>query len=323
MAGEKGHFFQLPLAILRHGPDVLTRLNDAIAWACVDVGLKSMRENEDISAKQAPKDFNESDTDHIAAVVGARTIGVIDYSCKKFVASWKRIEQFLEPLAGPKGHLSFRLHSHLVFEARDGTGLSYREFSVYAALRASVGTEPIKWVTRNALVWLSMGYNRSEAMEADVSLRPDGAKPLTVRQIGITLDELVERSLIPARVRANKRETYYSFTLSPNDVAKKLAEIKSQRAQRRQQEAALTEQINTAVKTASCPHPAPSRATPEGTPRTPGSKQELPGSPLPAHKPDNEFDDLDDDETWQSVMAKREGVTLEAWMAQHHGTLKS
>jgi hypothetical protein len=120
-----------------------------------------------------------------------------------------------------------RLRTDFVFEARDKTGMTYRELAVLSAIYSSIGAKPYPVrITRDAIIRRALGYKSATVMAAEFGRRSDDAKPLTYRQITYTANHLHQRRLF-ARARPNERQTYYSNRLTQDQIEKQIFERKT------------------------------------------------------------------------------------------------
>jgi len=230
--GEK--YFQFPLCALAFGANETERLNHIVAFGCVDAGgtmlnrllpeIRAQRADEFASAFSALRDFRKTKPDHVALMLGARELnvqfrGLIAYPLQQadaLVAFKTRFEQ-------THGRdVEVRLATRLVFEVRDKSGMSYREFAILCAVYSCIGAKafPVR-ITRDRIQCRALGYKSPATMQAEIANRTDGATPLSLRQINYTLDALHERQFF-ARARANERQTFYSHRMGQDELETRL-----------------------------------------------------------------------------------------------------
>jgi DNA-binding MarR family transcriptional regulator len=62
-----------------------------------------------------------------------------------------------------------------------------------------------------------LGYKSKAVMKSELASRTDGATPLSIWQIGRTVDSIAERHFF-TRARKNRRQTFYSLTLRQDQL---------------------------------------------------------------------------------------------------------
>jgi hypothetical protein len=213
------HYIQFPLPLLAYHADVYQRLVSIISYGAVEAGVALLRKLSDTevreTAKAAAQRFNvrvqRSNDRQVAAVLGCDLIWIKPGSVAGMVQQRHDAEGFLNAFKAKHGGQPLvRVRKDFVFDARDHK-LSYREFATYAALLSCIGSKqyPVR-VTREQIQARMLGYKTSAVMRAALPERADGATPLTIRQVGYTLDQLHERGFF-VRARANERQTFYSI----------------------------------------------------------------------------------------------------------------
>jgi hypothetical protein len=240
MSDASDSYFQFPLCALSFCATEHERLEHVISYGFVDAGNTMFRKlNQDMRRLKAeelqndpsmPHDFSATKNDHVAAMIGAREIGITVGNVRWSLEHWKKLSEFrteFERKYGPD--VEVRVRKGLVFEARDNTGISYREFAVLCAAYSCIGskTYPVR-VTRDTIRCRMLGYKSATIMAQELSHRTDDLKPLTLRQVNYVLDRLDERRFF-ARARANERQTFYSIRLRQEQLEQQLVEGKSYR----------------------------------------------------------------------------------------------
>ena len=257
-------YLQFPLCALAWGKDVRSRLEHVISFGVVDAGhvmfdrlnpeTREMKACEFAESSDCPEDYDEADPDRVAAMLGAEEIGItfgreIDYAIRR----WETLTEFKSNFESRHGRdVRVRVAKDLVFEARDNTGISYREFAVLCATYSCIGAKsyPVR-ITRQKIQCRMLGYKSPSIMQTEIGDRIDGAKPLTFRQINYTLDALHKRQFF-ARARANERQTFYSHRLTQETLEARLLAGKSYSEQfhqrRRQRDAELIKKVKQAKR---------------------------------------------------------------------------
>ncbi len=257
--GEK--YFQFPLCALSYGKDPYQRFNYIVDYGCYTAGLKMLNRIPPEFRHQKAEEFvrsfsgyRKNKTEDVAFALGAQQLN-INYGSNSNIADIlervrvlldfkRRFEQVHKP------DVEVRIATQLVFEVRDKKGMTYREFSVLAALYSRIGAKkyPVR-VTRDCIQCRALGYKSPVIMATELPNRMDGAKPLSLHQINYTLDALHERKFF-ARARANKRQTYYSHRMPQEQLEQALISSKTYSQQfhqkRRQRDSELIEKISQA-----------------------------------------------------------------------------
>jgi hypothetical protein len=120
-----------------------------------------------------------------------------------------------------------RLRTDLVFDARDGNGITPRELSVLAAIYSVIGRKPDPvLITQQRIQHRALGYKTAAIMEAEIPNRKDGLKPLSDWQIRCMLDRLQARKFF-ARVTFGRRQSYYSHRMKEAALRQAVAKMKT------------------------------------------------------------------------------------------------
>ncbi len=177
---------------------------------------------------EMPNDFSKANTTHVAAMFGATEIGITICNLKHSLDRFRSLTNFTTQFEKTHGSdVKVRIRRDLPFEARDNTGISYREFAVLSAVYSCIGAKsyPVR-ITRKSIQCRMLGYKSPTIMQQELSNRLDKFEPLTLRQINYVLDKLDERRFF-ARVRANERQTYYSIRMSEEQLEERIASGKT------------------------------------------------------------------------------------------------
>jgi hypothetical protein len=269
-------YFQFPLCALSFGQAVDTRLNDIIDYSIVEAGSKLLRkltaeqQDEFLVARQQmgkiPGGFKSNLWVHRAALYGAKIINVtynhFGSVMERHLRTATQIADF-EKLHGRDAKV--RIKSSWLFKARDGHGLTYREFSVLCAIYSAIGDKELAIVTRQRIRHCALGYRTAAIMQAELPGRADKAQPLTERQLRDTITRL-HRNKFFARCTVARRITYYSIRLDNEALPKKVLERRTYadffRASQAAQDQALTTAISQKRSEAAKAEPKPSPAAP-------------------------------------------------------------
>jgi hypothetical protein len=287
---RQGTYFSFPLCALAYGQTVPQRLNAIICFGMVDAGRKLWpRIPESQRAAlwatwtergESPKGFNSRDPLHVGLLCGASIIGVTVGSVRGSLADYHSLRQFREAFESRHGtDPVVRIKRELLFEARDGKGITPRELTVLAAIYSVIGCKagPVL-ITRERIRRRVLGYKTRAVFEAEFSQRLDGAQPLTEWELRSEVDRLHERGFFK-RITYGQRQTYYSHRMTATEFQMALIDLKTHRfgfrRLRRLDDEALTDTIrNQRVAMLGKPPPVPNAAplslrpgiTPEDTP---------------------------------------------------------
>lgn len=235
-------YFQFPICALSFCATERDRLEHIISFGFIEAGMTMFRKlDPDIRKQKAahfasvsgtPGDFRKTNSEHVAAMIGANEIGItVGSSLVYSMNRWTALSHFRNEFQMKHGNdVQVRIRKGLVFEARDGEGISYRELSVLCAVYSCIGaaTHPVR-ITKDTVQARMLGYKSPKVMAAEITNRKDTAKALTHRQIGYTLDSLDERKFF-ARARPNERQTYFSHRLSAEQLTDELFKRKTAKA---------------------------------------------------------------------------------------------
>ena len=229
-------FFAFPLELLAFGDNFRSRLYHAVSYAVVSLAER-LRDTVPLPQLQAaalavpetdrPVHLQDAGSLRYALAVARWQLQVIKGSAKEDKKQYSDFWNFHYDWVERHGKSPIvQLANDFVWDCINGR-LSYRELSVLAAVYSAIGAKryPVR-ITRRTIQHRSLGYKTPAVMKAELHNRTDGAGPLSIDQIGRTLDKLHERNLF-ARARANARQTYYSLTLRQNELEAALLRSKT------------------------------------------------------------------------------------------------
>ena len=237
---EAGTYFQFPLCALAICETEKERLEHIISFGFIEAGIAMFRKLDAEIRKQkaeqfaadsgTPDDYKRSNDHHVAAMIGAKEIGIVPYNLAYSMQRWTGLSEFRNQFQTKHGNdVLVRIKKGLVFEARDNEGISYRELSLLSAVYSCIGAAKYARITKEAIQARMLGYKSTKVLKAEIKSRKDTAQPLTPRQIGYTLDSLDERKFF-ARARPNERQTYFSHRLSKEQLQEELFQRKTAKA---------------------------------------------------------------------------------------------
>jgi hypothetical protein len=227
-------YFQFPLCALSFGQTVNARLNAILDYSVVETGSKLFQK---LTAEQQrgflrgktvsrtnPKGLNPHDWRQCAACYGAYVIGVTYHNINSII---ERHDQLLNHVADYEDRHGrdalVRIKRDWLFDARDGHGISCREFSVLCAIYSAIGDKELAIITRERIRRCALGYRTAAIMQTELAKRTDNAQPLTERQLRDTIIRL-HRNKFFARCTVARRITYYSIRLDNEAMRKKVVE---------------------------------------------------------------------------------------------------
>lgn len=205
----------------------------------------SLEEREHLRAH--PPDWctiSLKEDEYLQAVIGCQEMELLPdhiYTVTAYHGAASRFVDVFEYIHGPDAGVRVRLD--WVVEALQGTGTSFDEVSVAAAIYSKIGDKqgPVL-ITRDEIWWRSLGYKSKCVFE---KLKGYGLRR-TARQVRDIIDQLYERHFF-ARVTFGNRQTYYSHRLSQKELEDQVFEAKTYRARARQariaRDAELTRRI--------------------------------------------------------------------------------
>jgi hypothetical protein len=225
-------YFQFPLCALSFGKTEFERLNAILDYSLVTKGwilyrkLPVQKQNEFLAtfrqSGKLPEGCNTSFWQHCAALYGS---GIIGLTLGDFLAGIERYNRMREHIARfEKVHgtdSQVRIRRTWLFDARDGRGLTYREFAVLCAIYSVIGNKELANVTRERIRRCALGYHTAAIMGAELPRRTDKGQPLTERQLRDTIARL-HRNKFFARCTVARRITYYSIRLDNEAFRKKI-----------------------------------------------------------------------------------------------------
>jgi len=190
-----------------------------------DAGCACKAEAEEVPVEDRPADFRQ--VNWRRAVVAARArLHVVRGSISAGEQRYNELQRLHENHIRQHGNTpTVRLGNTLVWDCIKGR-LPYRELSILAAIYSVIGAKryPVR-ITRDRIRYRALGYKSAAVMEVELPTRTDGLQPLSIFQIGRTVNELHQRGFF-SRARANARQTFYSLTLNQEQLEKALFDAK-------------------------------------------------------------------------------------------------
>lgn len=169
-----------------------------------------------------PTNFNRKNRTHVEILKGMKRLNLFRGDMPSMVAQADAVQCFLNNMQNIHGkHAYVAMREDFVWEQIKKSGLSWREFSVLAAVYSFIGKRKCAYITRSVIQHRALGYKTAAMMQAEMPSRKDGDTAMTIRQINYTLDRLHERKLF-ARVRKDPWHTFYSNRLDDGELETKL-----------------------------------------------------------------------------------------------------
>lgn len=236
-ARKSGTYFQVPLCAFAFGANDKERLDAIISFGAVQAGKKWwLRATADQrnaclakwSEEKPATSFKINENRHQCCMRGCEITDVRPGSIHACLERYDTLNTFCEGFIARHGATpEVRLKTGLVFEARDGKGISARELSVLAAIYSIIGNKPGPvLITQKRIRHRALGYKSEAVMQAELPSRTDGGKPLTDWQLRSTLDKLSARKFFVRSTYGN-RQTYYSHRMTLADLRKAIIDRKT------------------------------------------------------------------------------------------------
>ena len=197
-----------------------------------------------------PVGFKATHPDHQAIALGGHALNVQGGSATGILRNFAAVRDYFNTFSAKHGKQPYvSIWNELVWEVINKRGMSWREFSVLCGLYSWIGSRRKAYVTRSVIQSRALGYKSRGVMNAELANRTDGAKELTLAQVNYTLDRLHERQFF-ARVRRDPWHTYYSVSLSQDQLEKALLDSVSYKAGFHQRRVTRTSAFMLQVKAA-------------------------------------------------------------------------
>jgi hypothetical protein len=250
-------YFQFPLCALAFGENEVERLNAIIDYCLVEKGWKLLGKltaeqqrqffTEMQRARKLPKGFDNDQWTHRAALYGGNVMNVTLGGFLRGILRYDALDKYIVAFANAHGRDAVvRMKTSWLFKARDGHGLTYREFAVLCGIYSAIGDKQLAVVTRERIRRCAVGYRTAAIMRAELPKRADKGQPLTERQLRDTIERL-HRNRFFARATVFRRITYYSIRLDDEALRKKIMERRTYpdffRASQAAQDKLLTDAI--------------------------------------------------------------------------------
>ena len=195
-------YFQVPLCAFAFGTSDRERLEAIISHGLIESGRKRWhklandeRERVLEAARRSnslPREFDRQRESHCIAVCGAAVTNVTIGTIRSCLARHAALQCFRDSFQERHGTDAIvRLKASLVFEARDGKGITPRELSILAAIYSVIGRKqgPVH-ITQDRIRCRALGYKRKAVMVAELPTRKDAMQPLSDWRLRTLLDRL-------------------------------------------------------------------------------------------------------------------------------------
>ena len=234
-------YFQFPLCALAYGGNPKERLNAIHDYVVFETGETLWKSYDTFGQKllvsswkndtRLPADINLERPLHQALMAGATALQVVMPRVDQIMQHHDDLMRFVNKYGDLYGASPLvRVRHDLFSEARDGKGVTYREFTVLAAIYSVIGDKKsAPLICQDTIRHRALGYKSPAVQEAELGRRTDGALPLTEWQLRRTLDRLHERKLF-ARFTYARHLTYYSHRMNDQELRAAIVERKSYRA---------------------------------------------------------------------------------------------
>ena len=214
-------FFQFPLCVLAL-PDMIDHV---IAYGFIEAGRLAMSRIGVDDRKDCCKRFGlrmtQANSWELAAHLGAETCGIRIGNLQQAIDRYHKVVAHRDAWTQRHGAEPLvRIRTDLCFRARDGQGLSIREFRVLAAIYSSIGANPYRGVTESIIRVRAIGCKSSAVMNAEKASLP----PLLSEKAARGTVTRLHQTGFFARVTPNRhgRRTFYSHRLTDSDLRDRL-----------------------------------------------------------------------------------------------------
>lgn len=221
--------FQFPLCLLAYHHDQRERLDTIISHSLVTTGNR--RESR---LSQSERDGMDPNHTHRVIECAKDYCGVNPGNTKSLLERFREAESFIGEWKS-KGRKTplVRMPVKLVFEVRDGKGMSYDDFTILCAINAAMGRKTHAVITRPRIRAGMLGYNSGSWLfdaAGDITAdgqkilkrRSDKAQPFTPKQLRCALDRLEKRNCF-SRFQASRRRVFFSAgKMSSEEIGERL-----------------------------------------------------------------------------------------------------
>ena len=214
-------FFQFPLCALALSDDGL--LERIISFGFIEAGIKAMRKLSVDDRKGKCSEFglpaSHRDSWDLAIRLGAEICDISPgtHSLQRHGEVQRHIDAWTSRY-GPDPLV--RIRKDLCFRARDGNGLSVREFRVIAAIYSSIGANPYRAVTESVIRMRAIGCKCAAVMNTENGCLSPLLSEKEARGTVTRLHELgFYARVTPIR---NGRKTFYSHRLTDSELRERL-----------------------------------------------------------------------------------------------------
>lgn len=227
---EQGGFFQFPLCMLASKEPLLVLLERIFRYGVVDFLKKTEPEFLQKSAEENERCFNRA----------RNLIGFKNGTVSDFVTVHREAERGI--LSFPEKTFSVRFKTNYLFEIRNESMLTEREFRVLAGIYSVIGSKEFAKIG-----WPMIQARASGHLSVGNPKRYLG--PVYSRsQIEKAIKELLDRKFVSS-FTYNKGERFWSHRLLPPELASAVATAKTWAIRAHEERAALNAKMSTAIAT--------------------------------------------------------------------------
>jgi hypothetical protein len=230
-------YYQFPLSLLAFGANPEERMEVITSYCAVTLGKAAMVRHEYSPEQEVagfpearrPRDFQLSNPAHVALVLGFKILELSSGNAMKIISQHKKAAQFINTFESQFGPSPLvRVRGDLVWETINKE-FAWRTFCVLCGVYSAIGAseKPVQ-ITRDTIRARALGYKKASILfdstgevsaegEAMLSVRPDGARPLSVNQLRYTLDH-AENCGFFSRCQVTKRCTFFSHRMTSKEM---------------------------------------------------------------------------------------------------------
>ncbi len=240
---KSDRYFQFPLKCLQISPEIdaateeekFSAGHDIIDWCIQDVGNKADIHDEEVLRIAKDRAANSNDhikneyvlrPDHIKLLWATSTLNVEITTIYGQLKSQKARAERIEIRQG--GKTLVRVRTDILWDAIKNTSWTWRDFSILCAVYAGIGAKRAANITYEQIGYMALGFTSKKDYQAirnnliesggwDNVIDKKMRRPLTIKQVRGTLDDLESRRLFVSAT-PNQRHRWYSHCMTLQEL---------------------------------------------------------------------------------------------------------
>lgn len=223
MEKDKGIYYQFPLSILQLVEKPKDMVQLISSYCMITLGRKFPEKTPEINGS-LPRDYDDSNPDHKAILVGSEMFGITPGHLSWIVERYDRVQahvDFFEDHAGRD--MTVRIREDLIWQGLNDESLDMRHFCAIAGLYAAIGRSAFRPVPLEWWIYLARGWKSKKAYDA-LNVDPYEGMPLnrkkprllTISELKTTRQNLEARGLFVSHW--NKRRRFFSIRLTVEEL---------------------------------------------------------------------------------------------------------